>query len=130
MSFDSLDDDTVKDTFLDIACFFVGMDKDYAIKIFDGCDFFPEIGINILIQRSLVTINDQNELRMHDLIRDMGREIVCESSSNDLRKRSRLWLNEDVLHVLNIQMVRNIINHSYVNTRIHKHIIYLLYGYS
>jgi Cdc6-like AAA superfamily ATPase len=116
MSFDSLDDDTVKDTFLDIACFFVGMDKDYAIKIFDGCGFFPEIGIKILIQRSLVTINDQNELRMHDLIRDMGREIVRERSPNDLGKRSRLWFHEDVLHVLNNQMVRSIINHSYINT--------------
>jgi hypothetical protein len=116
MSFDSLDDDTVKDTFLDIACFFVGMDKDYAIKIFDGCGFFPEIGIKILIQRSLVTINYQNELRMHDLIRDMGREIVRERSPNDLRKRSRLWFHEDVLHVLNNQMVRSIINHSHINT--------------
>ncbi|XP_059430323.1 disease resistance protein RPV1-like [Corylus avellana] len=115
MSFDSLDDDTVKDTFLDIACFFVGMDKDYAIKIFDGCGFFPEIGINILIQRSLVTIIG-NGLWMHDLIRDMGREIVRERSSNDLGKRSRLWCHEDVLHVLNKQMVRSIINHSYINT--------------
>jgi hypothetical protein len=116
MSFDSLNDHIVEDIFLDIACFFVGMDKDYAIKIFDGCDFFPINGINILIQRSLVTINGKNELRMHDLIRDMGREIVRERSSNDLGKRSRLWFHEDVLHVLNNQMVRSIINHSYINT--------------
>jgi hypothetical protein len=114
MSFDSLDDDTVKNTFLDIACFFVGMDKDYAIKIFDGCGFFPEIGINILIQRSLVTINGKNELRMHDLIRDMGREIVRERSSNDLGKSSRLWFHDDVLYLLNKQMVRSII--IYINT--------------
>ncbi|XP_059434489.1 disease resistance protein RUN1-like isoform X2 [Corylus avellana] len=103
MSFDSLDDDTVKDTFLDIACFFVGMDKDYAIKILDGCDFFPEIGINILVQRSLVTIIG-NGLWMHDLIRDMGREIVRERSSYDLKKRSRLWFHDDALYVLNKQM--------------------------
>jgi hypothetical protein len=106
MSFDSLDDDTVKDIFLDIACFFVGMDKDYAIKIFDGCGFFPDIGINILIERSLVTINAKNELRMHDLIRDMGREVVREISPKNAGKRSRLWFHEDVLDVLNKHLVR------------------------
>jgi len=118
MSFDSLHDDTVKDTFLDIACFFVGMDKDYAIKIFDGCGFFPDIGINILIERSLVTINLKNELRMHDLIRDMGREVVRERSSNDLKKCSRLWFREDVLHVLNKQMVRSVIIYLQTNENI------------
>jgi hypothetical protein len=106
MSFDSLDDDTVNDTFLDIACFFVGMDKDYAIKIFDGCGFFPDIGINILIQKSLVTINDKNKLRMHDLIRDMGREVVRKMSPKVPGKRSRLWFHEDVLNVLNKHLVR------------------------
>jgi hypothetical protein len=72
MSYDSLPDDTVKDIFLDITCFFVGMDKDYAVKMFDGCGFFPDIGISILIQRSLLAVYESNKLRMHDLIRDMG----------------------------------------------------------
>jgi hypothetical protein len=54
------------------------MEKEYASKILCGCGFFLDIGINILIQRSLMTINDINELRMHDMIRDMGREIVRE----------------------------------------------------
>ena len=134
MSFDSLDDDTVKNTFLDIVCFFVGMDKDYTIKIFGGCGIFPEIGINILIQRSLVTINGKNGLRMHDLIRDMGREIVRERSSNDLGKSSRLLFHDDVLYlyVFNKQMVRSINNHIYIykHLNIHEHIIYLLYRYS
>jgi hypothetical protein len=106
ISFDSLDDDTVKNIFLDIACFFIGMDKGYACRILNGCGFFPDIGISILIQRSLVTINNENELRMHDMIRDMGREIVREKSPyNDPGKRSRLWFHEDVLNVLNKHMV-------------------------
>ena len=49
ISFDSLDDDTVKNIFLDIACFFIGMDKEYVSKILNGCGFFPDIGISILI---------------------------------------------------------------------------------
>jgi hypothetical protein len=42
---------------------------------------------------------------MHDMIRDMGREIVRKKSPNDLGKRSRLWFHEDVLNVLNKHMV-------------------------
>jgi hypothetical protein len=107
ISFDSLDSST-KDIFLDIACFFVDMDKEYAIKILDGCSFFPGIGMPILIQRSLVTIDCQNELKMHNLIRDMGREIVCEESPKYPGKRSRLWFHKDVLNVLYKHMVRGI----------------------
>jgi hypothetical protein len=127
MSFDSLDDDTVKDIFLDIACFFVGMDKDYAIKISDGCGFFPDIGINILIERSLVTINAKNELMMHDLIRDMGREVVREISPKNAGKRSRLWFHEDVLDVLNKHLVRGrCINIIQIDVHAHRHNMHML----
>ncbi|XP_059429961.1 disease resistance protein RPV1-like isoform X2 [Corylus avellana] len=108
ISFDSLDSST-KDIFLDIACFFVGMDKEYAIKILDGCNFFPGIGMPILIQRSLVTIECQNELKMHNLVRDMGREIVCEESPKYPGKRSRLWFHKDVLNVLHKHMIFNML---------------------
>ena len=94
--------------FLDVACFFVGTDKDYVAKILDGCGFFPEIGINILIQRSLITIDSQNKISMHDLIRDMGREIIRENSPDHPGKRSRVWFLDDVLHILNKQRVRTI----------------------
>ncbi|XVF65342.1 hypothetical protein PTKIN_Ptkin09bG0240300 [Pterospermum kingtungense] len=100
ISFDALDDDEQKDIFLDIACFFIGMDIDCATKILDGCGFFPEISISILIERSLVAVNRYNELAMHDLLRDMGREIVREMSPNHAGKRSRLWFHEDVVQVL------------------------------
>ncbi|XP_062171829.1 disease resistance protein RPV1-like isoform X1 [Alnus glutinosa] len=99
ISFDSLDRYN-QDIFLDIACFFINMDKEYVIKILDGCEFYPNIGIRVLIDRSLVTIDFQNKLRMHNLIRDMGREIVCEESPKYPGKRSRLWFPEDVLNVL------------------------------
>ncbi|GJT46029.1 retrovirus-related pol polyprotein from transposon TNT 1-94 [Tanacetum coccineum] len=76
ISFDTLDDATIKNIFLDIACFFIGMDKDYASNIFEGCGFFPGIGINILIERCLLRIGHSNKLRMHDLVRDMGKGVV------------------------------------------------------
>ncbi|XP_042496515.1 disease resistance protein RUN1-like isoform X2 [Macadamia integrifolia] len=99
LSFDALDD-AEKDIFLDIACFFIGMDKDCAIKILDGCKLFPEIGISVLTQRSLVIIDDMNKIKMHDLLRDMGREIVCEESPEKPGRRTRLWFHDDVCDVL------------------------------
>ena len=37
---------------------------------------------------------------MHDLLKEMGRDIVRRESHEDLGKRSRLWSYKDVLHVL------------------------------
>ncbi|XP_022734181.1 TMV resistance protein N-like [Durio zibethinus] len=100
ISFDTLDDQ-VKAIFLDIACFFIGMDKEYVMKILDGCGFFPVIGVSVLLERSLITIYQSDQtLKMHDLLRDMGREIVREESPNHIGKRSRLWFHEDVVNVL------------------------------
>ena len=105
ISFDALSDDTYKDTFLDISCFFIGMDKNYVVQILDGCGFFPEIGINVLIQRCLLTVDERNKLMMHDLLRDMGREIVCENYPKEPGKRSRLWLQEEVIDILTLHKV-------------------------
>jgi hypothetical protein len=104
--YDALNDATEKEIFLDIACFFIGMDRNDVTLILDGCGLFAEIGISILVERSLVTIDDKNKLGMHDLLRDMGREIIREKSPEDLEERCRLWCHEDVLHVLSEGTVR------------------------
>lgn len=44
LSFDALSDDNEKDLFLDIACFFVGEDADYVVKILNGCGLSADIG--------------------------------------------------------------------------------------
>ncbi|MED6157690.1 hypothetical protein PIB30_025634 [Stylosanthes scabra] len=98
ISFDSLNDDTVKEIFLDIAFFFIGMDRNDVVHILDEYD--AEIGINVLVDRNLVTIDSNNRLGMHALLRDMGREIVREKSPKKLEKRSRLWLQKEVFEVL------------------------------
>jgi len=106
ISYDGLNDDTEKSIFLDIACFFIGMDRNDVIHILNGCGLFAEIGISVLVERSLVTIDDKNKLGMHDLLRDMGREIIREKSPNEPEERSRLWFHEDVLDVLSEHTVR------------------------
>ncbi|KAF5475041.1 hypothetical protein F2P56_006888 [Juglans regia] len=100
ISFDALEDNE-KAIFLDIACFFNGEDKDYVATILEASDFDPIIGIQVLIERSLVVhVGYKNELQMHDLIQLMGRNIVHQESPNEPGERSRLWSHEDILHVL------------------------------
>ncbi|XP_021806795.1 TMV resistance protein N-like [Prunus avium] len=96
ISYDGLDRDE-KCIFLDISCFFIGMNKDHVRKILDGCGFKAEIKISVLLQRCLVTVNEQNRLMMHNLLRDMGRAISQEGDKED---RRRLWLRENVTDVL------------------------------
>ncbi|KAK8329560.1 hypothetical protein V6Z12_A11G329600, partial [Gossypium hirsutum] len=104
ISFDGLEE-REKDIFLDIACFFNGEEKDFIMKVMDGCEFFPDIGIDVLIKKSLLTVNKYNQLRMHDLLQEMGRKIVREKSVDEPGKRCRLWVEKDVYHVLKTQTV-------------------------
>ncbi|XP_059668949.1 disease resistance protein RUN1-like [Cornus florida] len=96
ISFSGLNDPE-KDLFLDIACFFNGYHKDSVMDILSSSGFYPRIPI--LVERSLVTISN-NKLQMHDLIQEMGKEIVRQESPDDPGKRSRLWFHEDIYKVL------------------------------
>ncbi|XP_030967972.1 TMV resistance protein N-like isoform X2 [Quercus lobata] len=86
--------------FLDIACFFKGMTKYRVANILQTPHYKPYIDIDILVEKSLITILDEEELWMHDLLQELGKEIVRHESLEELGRRSRLWVKEDVLHVL------------------------------
>ena len=105
ISYDGLDDKE-KNIFLDIACFFKGEDKDHVIKILDGCGFFAVCGIRGLIDKSLITISNNDKIVMHDLLQEMGRKIIRQTSPKEPGKRSRLWIYEDAYHVLSKNTVR------------------------
>ncbi|XP_028091392.1 TMV resistance protein N-like [Camellia sinensis] len=100
ISYDSLQDDHDKNLFLHVACFFVGMDEDWVVTILDGCDFYTMVGIQNLIDRCLLTIDESKKLVMHQLVQEMGREIVQQESPKEPGKRSRLWNHKDSLNVL------------------------------
>ncbi|KAF8029748.1 hypothetical protein BT93_E2239 [Corymbia citriodora subsp. variegata] len=89
-----------KQIFLDIAYFFIGTDKNIAFYMWDACDFFPGEGIEILIFRSLIKVGNNDELIMHDQLRDLGREIVHEEDRREPWCRSRLWDYEEVQNML------------------------------
>ncbi|KDO40626.1 hypothetical protein CISIN_1g041067mg, partial [Citrus sinensis] len=98
ISYDSLDDKE-KNIFLDVACFFQGEDVDPVMKFFNASGFYPEIGMSVLVDKSLIAIDSYNKITMHDLLQELGKEIVRQESINP-ENRSRLWHHEDICEVL------------------------------
>ncbi|KAF3969678.1 hypothetical protein CMV_006539 [Castanea mollissima] len=99
ISYEGLDK-TEKDIFLDIACFFEGFPKEYVIDILDACNLYPIYGIRRLIDKCLITVGQYDKLLMHDLLQQMGRDLVQQESPDLPGERSRLWCYEDVYKVL------------------------------
>jgi len=111
-SYDGLDE-VEKKAFLDIAFFFKDDDKDYVIKQLDAWGFHGASGIEALQQKALITISD-NRIQIHDLIREMGCEIVRQESTKYPRKRSRLRDPMEVSDVLKQNLVRE--RHTIINS--------------
>ncbi|XP_071703173.1 disease resistance-like protein DSC1 [Rutidosis leptorrhynchoides] len=84
---------------LDIACSFVGYNRDFAASVLDSCNFFADTNIRVLVDKSLITISSDMSLQMHDLIQAMARGIVREESTMH-GKQSRLWISSEFYHVM------------------------------
>ncbi|KAJ8900620.1 hypothetical protein K2173_025397 [Erythroxylum novogranatense] len=87
-----------KDIFLYISCFFRGDEKDVAMRVFESCGFDADIIVSVLVDKCFVTIHG-NTLEMHDLMQEMGKEIVRQESKHP-NERSRLCDPKDVFEVL------------------------------
>nr|AFP55568.1 TIR-NBS-LRR [Rosa rugosa] len=98
ISFDGLDE-MEKKTFLDIACFRRLYDNESMIEQVYSSGFCSRIAIEVLVEKSLLAISFGNHVYMHDLIREMGCEIVRQESCDEPGGRSRLWLRNDIFHV-------------------------------
>ncbi|CDP20963.1 unnamed protein product [Coffea canephora] len=88
-----------KEIFLDIACFFKGKKKEYIRRVLNSFDFYPDIGIKVLIEKSLVTVSG-GRILMHCLIQEMGWHIVRQKAPDEPGKHSRLWVAEEICDVL------------------------------
>lgn len=88
-SYDTLNDHE-RNTFLDIACFFKDEQLDYILRILEGCGFFPHVGIDRLVDRSLLVISENKKVEMHNLVQDVGREIA-KTRNSQTSSRCRLW---------------------------------------
>ncbi|KAJ4723728.1 Disease resistance protein (TIR-NBS-LRR class) family [Melia azedarach] len=106
LSYDELNR-KLQNIFFDIACFFNGDEQDRLTSFLDD-PYLRDNGLDILVCKSLVTISN-NKLKMHDLLQEMGRQIVYRESEEDPKRRSRLWDHKDILHVLTKNKGTNLI---------------------
>ncbi|XP_028205678.1 TMV resistance protein N-like isoform X1 [Glycine soja] len=104
VSFDALEEEQ-KNVFLDIACCFNRYALTEVVDIlrahYGDC---MKYHIGVLVEKSLIKkfswYGRLPRVTMHDLIQDMGKEIVRQESRKEPEKRSRLWLLEDIIQVL------------------------------
>ncbi|XP_056172038.1 disease resistance protein RUN1-like [Syzygium oleosum] len=94
-SYDLLDENT-KEIFLDIACFFIGVDKTIPYYMWEARKRFPNRGVHELQNMSFIKISEAKEFWMHDQLKILGRELVKKENPKNPGKRSRLWDYKDV----------------------------------
>eukprot|EP00253_Pinus_taeda_P029137 PITA_29137 len=83
-----------KNIFLDIACFFLHKDRDTAIRIWNGSGWEGEKVFGNLQNRCLVEVDEENQIRMHNHLRDMGRDLAEKEPPDFWR---RIWRPTDNL---------------------------------
>ncbi|XP_072081827.1 disease resistance protein RUN1 isoform X1 [Arachis hypogaea] len=99
LSYNELDRND-RNIFLELACFFDRNTEEEQIKsLLDRCGYTTTIGLTNLCNKALISISNDC-VSMHDLIREMGREIVRGECLDDPGKRSRLWHSYDTYEVL------------------------------
>ncbi|GJT63275.1 NB-ARC domains-containing protein [Tanacetum coccineum] len=99
-SFDGLASDQ-KEMFLDIACAFIGENKDFAASVLDGSHCSANAIIEVLSDRFLITVS-ADCLQIHELIQSMAREIIREEFRQNHR---RLWISSEDYDVLDVNKV-------------------------
>ena len=110
----------VKELFLDIAFFFKGMEKNRVVDILGISSYC--VYIQILKDKSLITIFG-GKLWMHDLLQEMGREIVHREAPQEPGLRSRLWHHKDIFSVLKTNTVSGLV---YIHKRMEVYIFIFL----
>ncbi|KAI3763078.1 hypothetical protein L1987_53528 [Smallanthus sonchifolius] len=71
---------------------------DKATEVFEACGYHPNICIKMLEQKALLTIVD-GKFDMHDLIQEMGHNIVRGEHPNNPEKHSRVWKDEEIKNI-------------------------------
>ncbi|XP_039155619.1 TMV resistance protein N-like [Eucalyptus grandis] len=86
--------------FLDIACHFIGEKESTHITCGKLVIFSTSFGLNVLIHLSLIKVNEDDRLWMHNQLGDLGREIVEQECVRNPEERSRLWCPKTASNVI------------------------------
>ncbi|KAG0580495.1 hypothetical protein KC19_4G177500 [Ceratodon purpureus] len=107
ISYDSLEP-RHKDMFLDVACFLLGTSMRLCKDIWASLGWSGELGLRNLFKKSLVKIDDEQRLTMHDLLIDLGHTIITSEAELNPGKRSRLWMPESEETLLNEEVTEKV----------------------
>ncbi|KAI5412233.1 hypothetical protein KIW84_057049 [Lathyrus oleraceus] len=94
------------------------LQEDYVTRILDACELHPLIGIQSLVERSLIAIRDE-EIYMHDMLQELGKKIVRQQFPGEPGLWSRLWLYQDVYGVMTTQTGTNKVKAIILNKKGH-----------
>ncbi|KAG0606661.1 hypothetical protein M758_9G158500 [Ceratodon purpureus] len=102
ISYDGLTNKDDKQMFVDVACLMLGHPTHVALAVWDSIEDYksPSWSLKRLIDKCLVKVDDKGLLRMHDLLRDMGRNIVKENASEKQKLPSHIWSSSSVVKII------------------------------
>ena len=96
--YDGLPTDGDRAMFRDIACMLIGVKHEVAMTIWKSCrncscscSKTPASSLQKLLDRSLVKLDEHDTLRMHDMLRDMGREVVKTDGVKGQQQPAKEW---------------------------------------
>ncbi|GLJ07534.1 hypothetical protein SUGI_0069260 [Cryptomeria japonica] len=130
ISYDPLEEDQ-KQIFMDVACFFIGEEVSKAISIWKASGWRAEHALQTLKDKCLVDVQIRYimmspgtschyeptlVLKMHDHLRDLGREMadkeMSQPTDNQMRHPHRLWRPEDCIGINKIKELQDTLTES------------------
>ena len=98
--YDGLPTDGDRAMFQDIACMLIGVKQEVAMTFWKSCrncgcsgSKTPASSLRNLIDRSLVKLDEDDKLRMHDVLRDMGRDVVKRDRVKGRARPPKKWIH-------------------------------------
>ncbi|KAF3447835.1 hypothetical protein FNV43_RR08541 [Rhamnella rubrinervis] len=70
-------------------------DKNHVIEIMDCCGFDSKYGISNLVDKSLLSINEDGKIWMHDLLKEMGKDMGRQSRIRNENQYNEVLENEE-----------------------------------
>ncbi|CAA7061465.1 unnamed protein product [Microthlaspi erraticum] len=72
---------------------------DYVTRLLSICGYAAEIGVTVLVEKSLIVISN-GYIKIHELLEQMGRELVRQQAVNKPSDRLLLWDPQDICDLL------------------------------
>ncbi|XP_057839989.2 disease resistance protein RUN1 isoform X2 [Cryptomeria japonica] len=92
VSYNSLDEEE-KEMFMDVACFLIGRKKSWAIEVWDESGWNGLYGWETLFNKCLVNVDMEDNIIMHDHLRDLGRQLAGRHPP------FRVWHEEQIIDI-------------------------------